>query len=97
MNVDDKDDDTSVDHLAKYAYLASDNPQDQSFAAADNSQYALAGQQSAPSQAPGKPQQGSPRRPVAAPVKRTGDKVKPNDPCICGSGKKYKKCCGAKH
>mgnify|MGYP003325423516 CR=1 FL=1 len=23
------------------------------------------------------------------------DKVKPNDPCPCGSGKKYKKCCGA--
>ncbi len=24
-----------------------------------------------------------------------GDKVYPNDPCPCGSGKKYKKCCGA--
>ncbi|MCR5802291.1 MAG: SEC-C domain-containing protein [Lachnospiraceae bacterium] len=24
------------------------------------------------------------------------DKVYPNDPCPCGSGKKYKKCCGAK-
>lgn len=23
-----------------------------------------------------------------------GDKVYPNDPCPCGSGKKYKKCCG---
>ena len=22
------------------------------------------------------------------------DKVYPNDPCPCGSGKKYKKCCG---
>ncbi|MBP3603158.1 MAG: SEC-C domain-containing protein [Lachnospiraceae bacterium] len=22
------------------------------------------------------------------------DKVYPNDPCLCGSGKKYKKCCG---
>ena len=21
--------------------------------------------------------------------------AKPNDPCTCGSGKKYKKCCGA--
>ena len=21
------------------------------------------------------------------------EKVKPNDPCSCGSGKKYKKCC----
>ena len=24
-----------------------------------------------------------------------GDKVGRNDPCLCGSGKKYKKCCGA--
>ncbi len=29
-----------------------------------------------------------------APVKRTGRKVQPNDPCPCGSGKKYKFCCG---
>ena len=26
---------------------------------------------------------------------RKGEKVGPNDPCPCGSGKKYKKCCGA--
>ena len=24
-------------------------------------------------------------------------KVYPNDPCPCGSGKKYKKCCGRKN
>ena len=29
------------------------------------------------------------KRPVKA-----GKKVGPNDPCPCGSGKKYKKCCG---
>lgn len=29
-----------------------------------------------------------------APVKRTNTKVYPNDPCPCGSGKKYKNCCG---
>jgi len=29
-----------------------------------------------------------------APVKRTGKKVGRNDPCPCGSGKKYKRCCG---
>ncbi|MDR0283046.1 MAG: SEC-C domain-containing protein [Candidatus Peribacteria bacterium] len=23
-------------------------------------------------------------------------KTRPNDPCSCGSGKKYKKCCGVK-
>ncbi len=27
------------------------------------------------------------------PVKRSAAKVGPNDPCPCGSGKKYKKCC----
>ena len=27
-------------------------------------------------------------------VRRTGKKVGRNDPCPCGSGKKYKKCCG---
>ena len=29
-----------------------------------------------------------------APVKRQTKKVMPNDPCPCGSGKKYKFCCG---
>ncbi len=29
------------------------------------------------------------------PVKRAAEKVGRNDPCPCGSGKKYKKCCGA--
>ena len=29
-----------------------------------------------------------------APVKRGNAKIYPNDPCPCGSGKKYKKCCG---
>ena len=27
------------------------------------------------------------------PVRKTAAKVGPNDPCPCGSGKKYKKCC----
>ena len=31
-----------------------------------------------------------------APKKRTEEKVYPNDPCPCGSGKKYKQCCGRK-
>jgi preprotein translocase subunit SecA len=30
-------------------------------------------------------------------VRSTGPKVGRNDPCTCGSGKKYKKCHGAKH
>ena len=32
----------------------------------------------------------------AAPKKRANDKIYPNDPCPCGSGKKYKQCCGRK-
>ena len=30
------------------------------------------------------------------PKKRVSEKVYPNDPCPCGSGKKYKQCCGRK-
>ena len=30
------------------------------------------------------------------PVKREAAKIYPNDPCPCGSGKKYKQCCGRK-
>ena len=30
------------------------------------------------------------------PIVRSEPKVGRNDPCPCGSGKKYKKCCGAK-
>jgi len=32
--------------------------------------------------------------PAAEPVRRDLPKVGRNDPCSCGSGKKYKKCCG---
>jgi preprotein translocase subunit SecA len=31
---------------------------------------------------------------VAKPVQRVAPKIGRNDPCPCGSGKKYKKCCG---
>ena len=31
---------------------------------------------------------------VKAPVRKIERKVYPNDPCPCGSGKKYKQCCG---
>lgn len=33
---------------------------------------------------------------VKKPKQRAEDKVYPNDPCPCGSGKKYKNCCGRK-
>ena len=32
----------------------------------------------------------------AAPKKRANEKIYPNSPCPCGSGKKYKQCCGRK-
>ena len=35
------------------------------------------------------------RMPVQKPIVKE-KKVYPNDPCPCGSGKKYKKCCGRK-
>ncbi len=35
------------------------------------------------------------QRGKAKPIKREGEKIGRNDPCPCGSGKKYKKCCGA--
>jgi preprotein translocase subunit SecA len=34
----------------------------------------------------------APARPQAAPRTPTGEKIGRNDPCFCGSGKKYKKC-----
>jgi len=33
-------------------------------------------------------------RPEGATVVRSRPKVGRNDPCPCGSGKKYKQCCG---
>ncbi len=33
---------------------------------------------------------------VKKPMQRATQKVYPNDPCPCGSGKKYKQCCGRK-
>ncbi len=44
--------------------------------------------------APDAMQAAPPIRPAAAPHHADGSKVGRNDPCPCGSGKKYKKCCG---
>jgi preprotein translocase subunit SecA len=38
---------------------------------------------------------GGDQAPEVKTVKREGKKVGRNDPCPCGSGKKYKKCCGS--
>ena len=34
-------------------------------------------------------------RPASTPFQRTEPKIGRNDPCSCGSGRKYKKCHGA--
>jgi preprotein translocase subunit SecA len=41
------------------------------------------------------PRGGRPQRPAPHTPVRTGPKVGRNEPCPCGSGKKYKKCCGS--
>ncbi len=38
---------------------------------------------------------GEVKKPANKPIVNKGTKVGRNDPCPCGSGKKYKKCCGA--
>lgn len=43
--------------------------------------------------APGRPRGGAGNAPAT--IRRESAKVGRNDPCPCGSGKKYKKCCGA--
>ena len=35
-----------------------------------------------------------PAQAAPVPIRRTSPKIGRNDPCPCGSGKKYKKCCG---
>lgn len=40
-------------------------------------------------------EEGSAKKPHVETVVHEGPKIGRNDPCPCGSGKKYKKCCGA--
>ena len=40
------------------------------------------------------PEQAEPEAAPATPFVRAGDKVGRNDPCPCGSGKKFKQCHG---
>ena len=79
--------------LSGYSYVAADKQQDRSFASYDTSRFALAGQDSA-AQTPGGSPHGQAAAPKQQPIRHMGPKVGPNDPCPCGSGKKFKKCCG---
>ncbi len=80
--------------LNQYSYVAADKEADSSFASFDTTRFELAGQEKAT------PESGSAstvkrarpqtkRKPI-----RAEKKVGPNEKCPCGSGKKYKKCCG---
>ncbi len=82
--------DDPFSQLAHYTYIAADKEADRSFASYDTSRFALAGQDSA-AQDPGR---AAAERRKPKPI-RVGPKVGPNEKCPCGSGKKYKKCCGA--
>jgi len=84
--------------VARYQYVGAEKEQDRSFAEFDTSRFNLAGQ----SAEAGRPQQAGTQtaerpkpKPAVKTVRRTEPKVGPNDPCPCGSGKKYKKCHGA--
>ncbi|MEK7793260.1 MAG: SEC-C metal-binding domain-containing protein, partial [Candidatus Hydrogenedentota bacterium] len=88
------------DQLAHYSYVGAEKEADRSFTSYDTSRFALAGQPAAPqavAAGAGNVAPASPSAPRAKPrpIKRVGEKTGPNDPCTCGSGKKYKKCCGA--
>jgi preprotein translocase subunit SecA len=85
--------DDPFEALHRYSYVAVDSQQDRSFAAYDTSRFALAGQADQASAGPATATQ-TEERPKQRPVKHQAPKTKPNDPCPCGSGKKYKKCCG---
>jgi preprotein translocase subunit SecA len=54
---------------------------------------AMPGQASQPPEAMPPPARGGSRPRTAGPTK--GGKIGRNDPCHCGSGRKFKKCCGA--
>jgi preprotein translocase subunit SecA len=84
--------------LQHYSYIAADKQAD-----FDTGRFQLGGgvpvsdDNGAPAKSDGegngKKQQSPQQKPKPQPV-RAAQKVGPNEPCPCGSGKKYKKCCG---
>ena len=85
--------DDPFEQLRQYQYVAADKESDRSFASFDTSRFALAGQAPPGGQREGDGGGGDEKRPKRIPV-RVAVKLGPNEPCPCGSGKKYKKCCG---
>ena len=75
-----------IERQRRAALGSSNMPQGQPVEAEDDEGMALPSEPSAPASRP---------RPARAPRRAApGRKVGRNDPCPCGSGKKYKKCCG---
>ncbi len=85
--------------LSRYSYVAAEKEQDRSFAAFDRSRFAFSAEAAERSDGDGDGSVQTMERPESKPqvktVRRATPKIGPNDPCTCGSGKKYKKCCGA--
>ncbi|MFA6240026.1 MAG: preprotein translocase subunit SecA [Candidatus Hydrogenedentales bacterium] len=80
--------------ISNYTMVGADKEQDRSFASYDTSRFNLAGQEGARRRIPGAGEEEEAPKPKREPVRNLTPQVGPNDPCPCGSGKKYKKCCG---
>ena len=78
--------------ISDYHMVSADKQADRSFASYDTSRFKLAGQDAAAQ--PQSPD-GPARKVKQEPIRKLTPEVGPNDPCPCGSGKKYKKCCGS--
>jgi preprotein translocase subunit SecA len=79
--------------ISQYAMIGADKQQDRSFASYDTSRFNLAGQ-SAQARAASDSPAATTERAKPVPIRRSTPAIGQNDPCPCGSGKKYKKCCG---
>lgn len=79
--------------LQHYSYVAAEKEADRSFTAFDTGRFVLGGTSVARLGAQTQETAEENPRPKQQPVK-VAKRVGPNEPCPCGSGKKYKKCCG---
>ncbi len=81
--------------LNQYSYVAADKEADSSFASFDTTRFDLAGPDDAEPVSGSESTVKTKARAKAKPKPiRAETKVGPNEKCPCGSGKKYKKCCG---
>ncbi|MFH1283257.1 MAG: preprotein translocase subunit SecA [bacterium] len=83
----------TVDYLFKIR-LAPQTVRRQTPIRAEKPELAQVGLNSAPQALPSQGGSVGSKRPVVQPSSALNKKIGRNDPCPCGSGKKYKKCCG---